>query len=243
MTTRTNATTTGTSGQRAAVGYVRVSTLGQAADGVSLDAQRAAIVRQAEAAGLVLLGIESDEGISGKRIDTRPGLQRAVNAACERRAVLIVYGLSRLARNTRETLGIAEQLERAGADLFSLSERIDTSGACGRMVFRMLAVLAEFERDTVAERTRFALAEKRRRGEKLGGAAPFGYRAERAGDRLALVPDDDEQATLAQMRELHQAGRSLREIGSALDASGRRARGGGRWHAKVLASILRRAEA
>ena len=49
---------------------------------------------------------------------------------------------------------IAERLDKAGADLVSLSEKIDTTSATGKMVFRLLAVLAEFERDLVSERTR-----------------------------------------------------------------------------------------
>jgi DNA invertase Pin-like site-specific DNA recombinase len=158
-------TTRKTTTTRQAIGYVRVSTLGQAVDGVSLDAQREAITRQAEAAGLLLTGIEADEGISGKRADTRPGLQRAVEQASKGGHVLIVYSLSRLARSTSDTLHIAEQLERSGADLVSVSEKIDTSGACGRMMFRMLSVLAEFESDIISERVTIAAAQKRAKGE------------------------------------------------------------------------------
>lgn len=236
---RSTRTRTRTSGKRAAVGYVRVSTAGQAVDGVSIDAQRQAIARQAEAAGLELLSVEADEGISGARTDTRPGLQRAVQLACDRGAVLVVYSLSRLARNTRETLAIAEQLEHAGADLFSLSEKIDTSGACGRMVFRMLAVLAEFERDTVAERTRFALAEKRRRGEKLGGAVPYGFEAVRdeVMQRVKLKLAEDEQEIMRRAAELRET-LSLRAIGKQLEAEGMRPRSGRHWHAKTVRSLL-----
>ena len=116
---------------RPAIGYVRVSTIGQAVEGVSIDAQRDAITRHAAAAGLQLIDMHQDE-LSGKRADTRPGLQTALAQASEHGAVLIVYSLSRLARSTRDTLAIAEQLESAGADLVSLSEKIDTAGACGR---------------------------------------------------------------------------------------------------------------
>jgi DNA invertase Pin-like site-specific DNA recombinase len=66
-------------------------------------------------------------------------------AACERKAALIVYSLSRLARSTKDAIAISERLAKNGADLVSLSERIDTTTAAGKIVFRMLAVLAEFE--------------------------------------------------------------------------------------------------
>ena len=80
-----------------------------------------------------------DRGLSGGRCDNRPALKEALKAVC-RGDSLVVYSLSRLARSTRDTLMIAETLERKGADLVSLSERIDTTSSTGKMVFRMLAV-------------------------------------------------------------------------------------------------------
>lgn len=55
------------------------------------------------------------------------------------------------------------RLAKNGADLVSLSGRIDTTTAAGKMVFRMLTVLCEFERDQVAERTKCALSHLRKR--------------------------------------------------------------------------------
>ena len=150
-----------------AFGYIRVSTAGQAEDGVSLDAQEARIKAWAEANGAAGVEIFRDEGISGKRSDNRPGLQAALEA-CGRGDALIAYSLSRLSRSTRDTLEISEQLQKRGADLVSLSEKIDTTSAAGKMVFRLLAVLAECERDQIADRTRAALQYKRGNGDKTG---------------------------------------------------------------------------
>ena len=61
----------------------------------------------------------------------------------------------------RDALAMADALTKKEADLVSLSEKIDTTSAAGTMVFRMLAVLSEFERDQISDRTRFALAHKR----------------------------------------------------------------------------------
>jgi site-specific DNA recombinase len=241
MSKRTPKSTVRNAAERTAIGYVRVSTEGQATDGVSLDAQRNAITAYCQLNGLRLVAIEADEGISGSKTSNRPGLRRAVESACGSGAVLVAYSLSRIARNTIETLELADRLENAGADLASLSERIDTSGACGRMVFRMLAVLAEFERDQIAERTRLGLAEKRRRGEKTGGRVPFGYRAEDRGGTLVLVEDATEQATLAEARRLQAAGLSLRAIGAELTSRGMAPKAGGRWHAKTLRDAMARA--
>jgi DNA invertase Pin-like site-specific DNA recombinase len=217
------------------VGYARVSTSGQALDGCSLDAQREKIVQWADFHGATLDATYADEGISGSRSDNRPALQDAlarVDAIRKsgQQAVLTVYSLSRLARSTRDTLSIAERLERAGADLASISERIDTTGATGRMVFRLLAVLAEFERDQIAERTTVALRHKRLAGQKTGGHCPVGYKVDRPEDGPAmLVPDDDGQAIIARIIAEREAGSSYGKIADGLNRDGVAGRAGGRW--------------
>ena len=108
------------------------------------------------------------------------------------------------------------------------------------MVFRLLAVLNEFERDQVSDRTRFALAHKRTKGEKTGGDVPFGYRA-RAGK---LYPDAAEQKAVRLIRDLRINGASLRDICRALEAAGVARKNGSRsWHPQVVADILKRSEA
>jgi Site-specific recombinases, DNA invertase Pin homologs len=218
------------------VGYVRVSTAEQGAEGASLAAQRARIIAWASANGARVEAIHEDSGLSGSRADNRPGLERARADACRLRAVLIVYSLSRLARSTKDAILIAEQLAKSGADLVSLSEQIDTTSAAGKMIFRMLAVLAEFERDLVSERTKLALDHLRRSGRRVSGRIPFGFdlRCER------LVPNAAEQKSLALIRRLRVEGRSLRAIAAELDRRGISAKRGGSWSAKVLADVLRR---
>jgi DNA invertase Pin-like site-specific DNA recombinase len=222
------------------VGYVRVSTTDQAIEGVSLDAQRGRIAAWAEGQGLTLGtgDVHVDAGISGKRADNRPGLKAALDAVCVAGGILVVYSLSRLARSVRDTLAIAERLERSGADLVSLSEKIDTTSAAGKMVFRMLAVLAEFERDLIAERTRGAVALKRSRGERLG-QVPYGARL--AEDGRTLAADDDELRTLELIRRLHAEGRSLRAIAAALTGSAVPTKNGRpSWSHTTIGRILKR---
>lgn len=218
-----------------AIGYVRVSTDGQAQDGVSLDAQEAKLRAWAELNGAESVSIFVD-AISGKRADNRPGLQEALNAVGKGDA-LIVYSLSRLARSTKDTIAIAEALDKKGADLVSMAEKIDTTTAAGKMVFRMLAVLSEFERDQISERTRLALDHKRACGEKTGGDVPYGYRLEDGH----LVPDAGEQKAIALIRRLHAAGNSLRQIARELEARGYRTKTGRtHWHPQSVKQIIER---
>lgn len=231
-----------------AVGYVRVSTEEQAREGSSLDAQRARIAAWCEVNGHELIAVHADEGLSGKRADTRPGLQAALEAVSREGAVLVVYSLSRVSRSTRDMLAIAEQLEGAGADLVSLTERIDTTGAAGRMVFRMLAVLNEFERDVIAERVSSTLQHKARNGKAVS-RAPRGLRLVREPDgrNAVLVPDADSDGLrlVARARELRAAGCSFATVAERLEHEGFRPERGRRLYGSTVRYMLanRRLEA
>ena len=204
-----------------AIGYIRVSTEGQAADGVSLAAQKAKIAAWADLNGYTMGPVFEDAGISGTKAD-RPGLLAAL-AAVGKGDALVVYSLSRLARSTRQTLEVSERLDKAGADLVSLSEKIDTTTAAGRMVFRMLAVLSEFERDQIAERTATALQHKKSQGQRVG-AIPYGFTLD--PDGKTLRPHPGEQAVIAEARRLKAAGLSLRKTAEELARRGLYARNG-----------------
>jgi len=220
-----------------AVGYIRVSTSTQAVDGVSLDAQEQRIRAWCEANEFELAGVRVDAGLSGGRADNRPELQSALDEVASLGGVLVVYSLSRLARSTKDTLLIAERLETAGADLVSLSERIDTTSAAGKMVFRMLAVLSEFERDLVSERTSAAMQHKRSRGE-LVGKVPFGYSL--AEDGVHLQEEPGEQVILNRIARLRGEGVSYRQIADGLNRQSVPPRSGGKWYASTVRVIFKR---
>jgi DNA invertase Pin-like site-specific DNA recombinase len=134
-------------------------------------------------------------------------------------------------------LAISERLSEAGADLVSLSERLDTTTAAGRMLFRLLAVLAEFERDLIAERTATAMRHKRARREYTGGHAPYGWRV--GADGVALQADPPEQQAIRRAHALRSAGWSLRAIGRRLSLEGMAPRRRGAWHPKTVNDLLR----
>ena len=223
-----------------AFGYARVSTAGQAHDGVSLDAQRARIQAWCDANGYELADVFVDAGVSGSRAANRAGLQKALQQIRRARGgALVVYSLSRLARSTKDAIDIAERLDKGGADLVSLSERLDTTSASGKMVFRMLAVLAEFERDLASERTRAALHLKRARGQRLGGALPYGYDVEPDGVTLVEIPA--EQVVITDIVAMRARGMTLPKIARALTEGGVLTKQGNhRWGHQVIGKILRR---
>lgn len=221
-----------------AVGYFRVSTQRQVEEGFSLNVQDEKFSQWAELNDAEIICTHRDEGISGhKPVKNRPGLKAALDLVCEVKGALVVYSLSRLARNTQETLEIADRLNKAGAHLVSITENIDTTSACGKMIFRLLAVLAEFERDQISERTQAIHDWLRTQGRKASRTAPYGYGV--SGDGTSLIANHDEQAIIRLMRTIRDNGTSYAKIAQAFNQRGIPTKtGSGVWHAKTVRDIL-----
>jgi DNA invertase Pin-like site-specific DNA recombinase len=156
---------------------------------------------------------------------------------CQLKGSLVVYSLSRLARNTGETIEIATCLARCSADLVSVSEKIDTTSAAGKMVFRNLAVLAKFERDQVSERTKVALAYKRAKGQCISRHVPYGYHL--AADGVTRETDPSEQSVMTAAKAYAAAGLSLRHIAQRLAADGSLSRTGQPFQPKAMQAMVR----
>lgn len=215
-----------------AIGYIRVSTSEQALEGVSLEAQRAKITAWALANDYALAAIYEDAGITGTSLDKRPGLKAAI-AQTSKGMALVAYSISRIARSTRDMLQIADQIQSKGADLVSLTEKIDTTTAAGKMVFRMLAVMSEFERDVIAERTTGALAHKKSKRE-VYSPVPLGFEAQDGN----LLPNAAEMEVVLNIRSMRSSGLSLRAIASRLNDMGTVGKHGGKFHASTIKAVL-----
>jgi DNA invertase Pin-like site-specific DNA recombinase len=104
--------------------------------------------------------------MSGKRFD-RPEFLRMLDVA---RAgdVIVVWRLDRLGRSLKELIETVNSLAERGIELRSLKEHIDTTTPTGRLMFHVIAALAEFERDIIRERTQAGLDAARARGRNGG---------------------------------------------------------------------------
>ena len=218
-----------------AIGYIRVSTEQQATEGVSLEAQKAKIAAWCVTNGYELVNVFVDAGISGKSMDKRPGLQDALKSLSKGMA-LVTYSLSRLARSTKDAISIGETVAKKKADMASLSEQIDTTTAAGKMMFQMLAVLAEFERNLVAERTTNALQYKKATNQKYTNITPYGFEA--IEGRLVRV--QAEAAVVAEIQAARAGGNTLQSIADSLNGRGIPTKTGKIWQPATMHLLMKR---
>jgi site-specific DNA recombinase len=218
-----------------AIGYIRVSTEQQANEGVSLEAQKAKIAAWCVTNGYELVNVFVDAGISGKSMDKRPGLQDALKSLSKGMA-LVTYSLSRLARSTKDAISIGETVAKKKADMVSLSEQIDTTTAAGKMMFQMLAVLAEFERNLVAERTTNALQHKKATNQKYTNITPYGFEA--IEGRLVRV--QAEAAVVAEIQAARAGGNTLQSIADSLNGRGIPTKTGKIWQPATIHLLMKR---
>ena len=153
-------------GKRLMFAYSRVSTEEQAERRNGLEAQRAAIDAEAERRGWDVEHF-ADEGASGKYINEklREVLQLLASGQGDG---LVVSKMDRLARSIINAADIMERANGQGWSLVVLDLGVDLTTASGRLIAQVMSSFAEYERAQCSERTKAALAAKKRRGERLG---------------------------------------------------------------------------
>jgi len=218
-----------------AIGYLRVSTEGQADSGLGLDAQRASVTTAAARLGLALADVFTDAGLSGSLdLADRPGLFAAIEAM-KRGDVLIVAKRDRLGRDVVAVAMIERLIGRKGGRVLSAAgEGTDNDDASSMLQRRILDAFSEYERLIIGQRTKAALKAKRLRGERAGNV-PFGYRL--ADDDRTLLPCEAEQRILELIRQLREAGYTLRAIANTLNTDGFRTRRGSAWRHEYVANL------
>jgi DNA invertase Pin-like site-specific DNA recombinase len=148
------------------IGYARVSTIDQ-----NLDLQIDALKK---------FGCEKiyEEKITGTKKD-RPMLAEMMTIIRPKDKI-VIYKLDRISRSTKHLIDLSEFFEKKGVEFVSIQDSIDTSTPMGRFFFRILASIAELERDIISDRTKDGLASARARGR-------FGGRPKVQGKKLDIA--------------------------------------------------------
>src|SRR5207244_1740666 len=109
-----------------------------------------------------------DHGVSGAK-ERRPALDALLAAVRVRKVdVVVCTKLDRLARSVHHLVALGKELETLGVDLVVLDQTIDTTTASGRLLFHVLAAIAEFERDLIRDRVVAGIRRARAQGRRLG---------------------------------------------------------------------------
>jgi site-specific DNA recombinase len=217
--------------------YTRVSTDEQAAQGCSLDAQQVSCTAIATGHGYTIAEVIADER-SGKNLD-RPGIQRVL-AAVQAGTIggVLIYKLDRLTRSRRDLDDLLPMFDAAGVALVSVTERLDTSSAMGRFFIAMLGAMAQWERETIAERVTMGIRHRKAQGGFVGGRPPAGLRVvgEKGKRVLELDPVHGPAVQAAWPRVL--AGGSLSQLAAYLNSSGVPTSHGTRWTANGARKLI-----
>ena len=171
------------------IGYARVSTVEQ-----NLQMQ----IRALKAAECVK--IYHDKGISGA-LPERAGLNAALKVL-QPGDMLVVWRLDRLGRSLLHLVDLIDSLSRQKIEFQSLTESIDTSSAGGRLVFHIMAALAEFERHLISERTVAGMEAARQKGNHLGRPSVL-TDAQRLAAARAVINEGKRFADVASHYNVH----------------------------------------
>ena len=188
-----------------------------------IDAQRAAILIEAERQGWHLVEMVEDAGYSAKDLK-RPGVIAALDALASKQAdALVVAKLDRLSRSMLDFASIMATAQKQSWGVVALDVNVDTTTPAGEMMANVMATFAQFERRLIGQRTKDALAQRKAAGVRLG--------------RPVELPE----SIAAEIADHREAGLSFASIARTLNENGvATAHGGAKWWPETVRKVTLR---
>ena len=225
--------------------YCRVSTVEQAEEGYSIDEQERLLMEYCEKHGYEVFHVYTDRGISGKDIKHRPAMMELLEAAGKKQFDMVLsWKINRISRSLKDAISIVETLEKNGISYRSYSEPFETDTPSGKMQFQMMALVGEFERNSLAQNVRMGMCAKARSGEWCGGTTPFGYDCVPVDNpsgkrkRSRLVINEKEAGIVREIYRLCAEGKGYKAIVNRLNQSGYRTKKGNQFAVAQVRDIL-----
>jgi site-specific DNA recombinase len=220
-----------------AVGYIRISK--SETKSVSLSYQQAEVEKTALAHGYTLIAIECDNGISGKSMANRPGLQAVLNMLNGKSEIqaVICFKSDRISRNGVESIMFESLLASKNVAYISATEGVIGDSNEDPLLPFLRGGLNQRERMIISMRTRKALNLKRERGERLGGGIRYGQTVHNG----QVVHNESELAIVKRTCELRTMGYSTRAIAQILNEEGFKPRRGSVFGQTQVCRILKNA--
>lgn len=220
------------------IGYGRESTKEQARYGFNLDDQEKKIHSYVDLyyePGKYQLNVIREEGASAKSLD-RPRMNEIIAAVKRRQVdVIVVHNLDRLTRRVKDLATLLELFDEYHVQLRSITENIDTNSPMGRFFVFLIVLIAQWEQDTISDRTRRGIEESARQGNYALPGAPFGYRRD-PDDNHKLIIHEEEAAVVRRIFEsIANKEYSIRSLRN--DLNGEKAAGRS-WNETMISKIL-----
>lgn len=161
--------------------YDRVSTEMQVKEGLSLDAQKAALTDYARSHGYEIVGYYADEGITArKKMQNRKDLLRLLrDVQADKIDLILVTKLDRWFRNIKDYHNTQAILEAHNCNWKTIFEEYDTSTANGRFAINIMLSVNENECDRTSDRINSVFTYKKSRKEHLNGKPAYGYTSDK----------------------------------------------------------------
>lgn len=196
--------------------------------------QMAAIRDHCQRRGYDIIEVLEDIDLTGRfwkrrQMETAVGMLEAQTAD-----VIVVWKISRVARNRLDWAVAVDRVETAGGLLESATEPIDGSTSTGRFTRGVLAELAAFESERIGEGWKEAHKQRFEAGLPSNGRVPWGW----ISDRRTVTADPVKAPVVAELFARYLAGQGLNLLANWLNSTGQPTATGSRWHPTTVKSIL-----
>lgn len=220
--------------KRAAI-YTRVSSALQR-DNFSIAGQKKLLEEVCQRNGWEIYEVYTDNGLTGKNMNRPALLKMNEDAKNGKFDIILIYRLNRLARNTKHMIDMVDFYNKYNVEVYSDTERFDTSTASGRLMLQILASMAEYDRNQILENMFAGLVSRANSGYYNGGQV-LGYQ-QVPGNKRMLAIVEKEALIVKRIFEEYASGKGYRAIANALNKDGYRTKKNNTFDTNAVKYIL-----